>query len=75
MASGLGLHYLPKSNQGFPDSHSDKNSAAINNHYLDFVQTRELVSLVNDKSREQQLYEILMLWFNLNKWSNDETNN
>ena len=44
------------SSPGFTDNtiytavwrHSDKNSAAINNRHLDFAQTRDLISLVND---------------------------
>ena len=28
--------------------HSDKNSAAINNRYLDYIQTRGLILLLND---------------------------
>ena len=42
--------------------HSDKNNAAtrINNHYLDFVQTRGLISLVNDYHVDNNLKEILV---------------
>ena len=40
--------------------HSDKNSAAINNCYLDFVQTRGLISLVNDNHVDNNLTEILL---------------
>ena len=35
-------------------------SAAINNHYLDFVQTRGLISLVNDNHVDNNLKEILV---------------
>ena len=35
--------------------HSDKNSAAMNNCYLDFPQTRGLISLVNDTHVVKQL--------------------
>ena len=38
----------------------DKNSAAINNRYLDFVQTRGLFSLVNDIHVDTNLKEILL---------------
>ena len=40
--------------------HSDKNNAAINNHYLDFVKTRGLISLVNDNHEDNYLKEILL---------------
>ena len=35
--------------------HSDKNSTAINNHYLDFVQTRGLISLVSGNHGDNNL--------------------
>ena len=40
--------------------HSDKNSAAINNRFLDFIQTRGLIPLVNDNHVDNNLKEILM---------------
>ena len=40
--------------------HSDKNSAAINNRYLHFVQKRDLLSLVNDDHVDNNLKEILV---------------
>ena len=40
--------------------HSDKNSAAINSRYLDFVQTRGLISLVNDNHVANNRKEILV---------------
>ena len=40
--------------------HSDKNSAALSNHSLDFVQTRDLTSLVNDNHVANNLKEILV---------------
>ena len=55
------------SHSGFTDNpiyrtfwrHSDKNSAAIDNRYLDFVQTRSLISLVNDNHVDNNLKDIL----------------
>ena len=52
---------------GFTDSplytslwrHSEKNNAAINNRYLDFVQTRGFISLVNDNIEHCILKQIL----------------
>ena len=40
--------------------HNDKNGATINNRYLDFVQTRGLISLVNDYHVDKDLKEILV---------------
>ena len=40
-----------------PLRHSDKNSAATNNHFLDFVQTRGLISLVNDNHLDNNLMD------------------
>ena len=40
--------------------HSYKNSAAINNRYLDFWQTRALISLVNNNHMDNNLKEILV---------------
>ena len=40
--------------------HSDKNSAAINNRYLNYVQMRGLISLVNDNHVDNNLKEILV---------------
>ena len=40
--------------------HRDKKSAAINKRYLDFVQTRGLISLVNDNHVDNNLKEILV---------------
>ena len=40
--------------------HSNKNSAAINNRYLDFVQMRVLFSLANDNRVDSNLKEILV---------------
>ena len=40
--------------------HIDKNSAAINNSYMDFVQTRGLILLVNDNHVDNHLKEILL---------------
>ena len=57
--SYLGLHCLPMSQSRFYRRHSDKNSAAINNRYLDFVQTCGLISLVND-NQVDNLTEILV---------------
>ena len=37
--------------------HSDKNSAAVNSRYLDFVQTRGLILLMNDNHVEHNLRE------------------
>ena len=39
--------------------HSDKNNAAINNSYLDFVQTPSLISLVNDNHVDNNLKKTL----------------
>ena len=39
--------------------HSDKNSAAINNCYLDFVQPRGWISLVDDNHVDKYVKEIL----------------
>ena len=39
--------------------HSDKNSSAVNNRYLDFVQTRGWISLVNDNHVDNNLKEML----------------
>ena len=44
--------------------HSDKNSAAINNRDLDFVQTRGLISVVNDSHVDNSLKEILVYVYN-----------
>ena len=40
--------------------HSDKNGAAKNNRYLDFVQMRGLISLVNDNHVDNNFKEILV---------------
>ena len=40
--------------------HSEKNSAAINNLYPDFVQTRNLISMVNDNHVDTNLKDILV---------------
>ena len=40
--------------------HSDKNSAATNNRYLDFVQTRGLISLDSDNHVDNNLKEIFV---------------
>ena len=56
------------SQSGFTDNplytalwrHSDKNSAAIKKRYLDFVQTRGLISLVNDNHVDNSVKEILI---------------
>ena len=40
--------------------HNDKKSAAINNRYLDFIQTHDLISLVIDKHLDNNLKEILV---------------
>ena len=40
--------------------HSDKNSTAINNCYLDFIQTGSLISLVNDNHVNNIIQEILV---------------
>ena len=45
--------------------HSDRNSAAINNRYLDFVQMHGLILLVNDNHVDNTLKEIFysrILW-------------
>ena len=49
-ASYLGLHCLPMFNNQIPllRRHTDITDA-INNRYLDFVQMRGLIVLVNDK--------------------------
>ena len=39
---------------------SDKNSAVIHNRYLDFVQTRGLILLVNDNHVDNDLQEFLV---------------
>ena len=38
--------------------HSDKNSVAMHNHYLDFIQTGNLISLVNDYHVDNNFKEI-----------------
>ena len=56
------------SSQGFRDNphytallrHNDKNDAAINNRYMDFVQTHCLILLVNDNHKDNTLKEILV---------------
>ena len=62
--SDLGLHRLPISQSRFYRfalwRHSDKNSAALNYPYLDFVDTRGLISLVNDNHVDNNLKESLM---------------
>ena len=73
-ASDLGLHCLPIPSLSFTDNqlykalwhHSDKNRAAIHDHYLDVVQTRGLISLVNNNHMDNHLKEIgfCMLWLN-----------
>ena len=40
--------------------HRDKNSMAIGNHYLDFLQMCSLISLVNDNHVDNNLKEILL---------------
>ena len=40
--------------------HSETISAVFNNHYLDFVQTRGLISLVNENHVDNNLKEILV---------------
>ena len=49
----------PSPNPGCTDNH-DKNSAAINNRYLDFVQTRCLLSLINDNHEDNNLKEMFV---------------
>ena len=44
--------------------HSDKKSAAINNRYLDFVQTRGLIWLVNDNHVDTTLRKFWRLYTN-----------
>ena len=68
LISDLSLHCLVMSQSGFYRSsfltalsrHSDKTKAARNNRYLDLVQTRGLISLVNDNYVDNNLKEILM---------------
>ena len=77
----LVLHCLPMSQFRFVQItlftlHSDvKNSAAINNRYLDFIQTRGLMSLVNGKHMDNNLKKNLMyVYFGLivNNRSNNQ---
>ena len=61
--SDLGLHCLPMSQSRFYTAlwhHSDKNKVAVNNNYLDFVQTYGLISLVNDNHMDINLKKILV---------------
>ena len=60
VASDLGLHCLQMSQSRFYTQHSDKNTAAINNCFLDFVQTRDLILLLNDIHVDNNLTEILV---------------
>ena len=62
-SSDLGLHCLPMSQSRFYTAllrHSDKNCAAMNKRYLDFVQTCGLILLVNYNHGDNTLKEILV---------------